>query len=610
MRELSAFHEIVRVTTGAFEERTIIEAVMQKIKDVLGLHWGAVFLRDARNGRFGLRCCRGLSATLLTRIYDSRTAGEWASQVLRQGKLDVLENPARDPYWGRVMNGIEPGTEAGGALFVAPIIAQGEELGVLTGMTPPEVSLTPTQQTLLTQVCEYLGIAISNARLQKKAQRRTTEWKTLAELSREVAASLDLDVVLTSIVQKACQLCGAETAFLCLLTDTDQLRVVAWAGLETTALREMIMPATSGTAGQVLSSDQPLIVEDFIAGSRFEKPFQPLRSIIAAPLTAKGRPLGILYVGNRTPTSFSDHYADLLTAFAAQAAVAVENARLYQAELAAVESDIARLKEVDRLKSEFLALVTHELRTPLTSIKGIISGLLQDDVSWNTEDICTFLEAVNEEADYLTALVSNMLDMARLEAGQPSLEREWLHLTDISQAVQRRLRGLTSKHKLRFHFPAELPQVYADYEQLISVLTNLVSNALKYSPWGAEVQVEAQVAVPPTSDTNGGALAPSPMLVVNVMDSGEGISSADLPHIFDRFYRGGNDGVRAQPGTGLGLAICKRMVEAHGGQIWATNRSGGGAIFSFSLALDGPLDQLSQEAPLSASGIPRQEQVV
>ncbi len=228
--------------------------------------------------------------------------------------------------------------------------------------------------------------------------------------------------------------------------------------------------------------------------------------------------------------------------------------------------DITRDRELDRAKSALLSAVSHELRTPLASIKGYVSSLLADDVEWDEATRREFLTIISEEADRLHRLVSNLLDMSRLEAGTLIIRRDAYQLQDI---ISRALRGVPrTDHVIQIDVPADLPPVYVDAARIEVVLRNLIENAQKYTPPGGKIRVRAA--------------ALDGEVVIRVEDRGPGIPPEHREHIFDRFYR--VPGVRAG-GAGLGLAICKGFVQAHGGDIWVEDNPEGGAIFAFTLPI-------------------------
>lgn len=231
--------------------------------------------------------------------------------------------------------------------------------------------------------------------------------------------------------------------------------------------------------------------------------------------------------------------------------------------------DVTRDSEADRLRNAFMATMSHELRTPLAAISGYTSTLLTNG-PWDAATQHEFLEIIESSARLLTRLVDNLLDAAALEAGALRLDTEPLRLDRVAEDVVVRLRPLGAGHALQINAAPDLPMADADPLRVEQIITNLVENAIKYSPDGGAITVSLAA-------TGGGEVH------VGVGDSGIGIPPDEVQHIFDRFYRGGNSGRRPKRGAGLGLFVCQRLVEAHGGRIWVTSTPGVGSIFHFTL---------------------------
>ncbi|MDP2920348.1 MAG: PAS domain S-box protein [Dehalococcoidia bacterium] len=227
------------------------------------------------------------------------------------------------------------------------------------------------------------------------------------------------------------------------------------------------------------------------------------------------------------------------------------------------------LKELDRVRSEFLANVSHELRTPLAAIKGFTSTLLRDDVQWRKAERTDFLQTIDQETDRLTRLINDLLDMSRLEAISMSLKRAEYNVEDIFSAVYGRLSSLASRHRLEYVTGENLPRLYVDEMRIGQVISNLVDNAVKHSPAGSVITISAY--------------AGEGEVIISVTDRGEGIPVAYLEKIFDRFVQVESIVAGRKGGTGLGLSICRGIVENHGGKIWVESKSGKGSKFSFSL---------------------------
>jgi two-component system sensor histidine kinase KdpD len=254
----------------------------------------------------------------------------------------------------------------------------------------------------------------------------------------------------------------------------------------------------------------------------------------------------------------------LLSAVALQLALAIQRLRLQRE---AMEAEV--LRRTDELRTALINAVSHDLRTPLASIIASAGTLLQEDVRWKGEDRREFTQAIVEEAERLNRLVGNLLDLSRIEAGSIRPEKGWYDLGSLVNEVAGRLHRLAASHRLLLDVPDDLLPVYFDYVEIDQVITNLVENALKYTPPGSEIRVSARVSE--------GAV------LVEVSDNGPGIPPEALPHVFKPFY--GAEGATGARGSGLGLAVARGLVEAHGGRIWVENRTEGGARFVFTIPL-------------------------
>jgi two-component system sensor histidine kinase KdpD len=293
-----------------------------------------------------------------------------------------------------------------------------------------------------------------------------------------------------------------------------------------------------------------------------------------------------------------------LQILANQTALAVDHARLIE-ETALITS----LKEADRLKSVLLASVSHELRTPLTSIKTAIAGLKDESIELEPEEQREYLEVIDQEADRLTRLISNLLDLSRIEAGTLKPQKGLYSLPEIIGKTLERLARteILTDHFVQTRFEEDLPLVPVDYLQIDQVMTNLIENAAKYSTPGKPINLKVSQAPKPLT-TSGRRQSPKKIegevrptgILVEVIDEGIGVPETELERIFDKFYRVEQSGLSYNvSGSGMGLAICKGIIEAHAGLIWARRRIYGGTIIAFwlPLALSPALPQEHENTP-------------
>lgn len=286
--------------------------------------------------------------------------------------------------------------------------------------------------------------------------------------------------------------------------------------------------------------------------------------ITSVALTADGRPVGRIEMAGITPGAIAGAEREVLDTFAGQLALALERARLGE------EAAGARLDaESSRIRAALFASVTHDLRTPLASITASASSLLEEGVPFTDEQRRELLRTILEESERLNRLVANLLDLSRLRAGALVPSLELVPVEDVISSVVERLRPRMAGHSIRERIRGDLPPVPMDAVQIDQVLTNLIENALRFSPPGSEIGISA--------------VRWQDMVEVRVSDRGPGISEHERGNVFQEFYR--KDVGTRRSGTGLGLTIAQAIVAAHGGAMWIEQTPGGGATVGFRLPL-------------------------
>ena len=233
-----------------------------------------------------------------------------------------------------------------------------------------------------------------------------------------------------------------------------------------------------------------------------------------------------------------------------------------------VVRDISRFRAADELKSTFISVISHELKTPVALIKGYVSTLRRDDAQWDRTVVKDSLEVIEEEADRLTLMIDNLLDASRLQAGGLALTLTDISLPTLATRLAERFRTQVERHIIQVDFSEDFPLVPADEDRISQVFSNLISNAIKYSPAGGTIRISGEVR--------------PDQVIVCVSDEGPGIAAGDIPHVFDRFYRADRASRRTK-GAGLGLYLSRAVIEAHAGRIWIDPRPGEGARICFSL---------------------------
>jgi signal transduction histidine kinase len=400
----------------------------------------------------------------------------------------------------------------------------------------------------------------------EEAKARLDHLERILEISRELTSTVALEPLLRRIVNVAAELTDSEAASILLLdTRTAELRFRAASGDPADQMRDIPVPVDASIAGAVLLSGKPAIISDVNADPRHYRAVgqqigKDISSLLAVPLRIKERCIGVLETINRHGGGeFSSFDVETLTSLGAQAAVAIENARL----VGDLKNAYERLDELDKLKSDFIAIASHELRTPLGLIM-LYAAMLQDQVG-DAEG--QQLDAVMRAALRLRRIIETMLNLRYLETGEMvlSLSRFSLRAEVTEACAEIESMVETAGVALITDLPGEDVFIEADREKVRVVLDNLLSNAVKFTPSGGQVRV---------------ILSDHPGEVhLTVADTGVGIPAEDVARVFDRFFQVEDHMTRRHGGMGLGLSIVKGLVELHGGQVSVESVLGRGSRF-------------------------------
>jgi signal transduction histidine kinase/HAMP domain-containing protein len=432
-------------------------------------------------------------------------------------------------------------------------------------------------------------IARWNRELETRVELRTRELMALVESSHALTSTLELDELFKILMKSTREVLPlAEGVALFLFEPESQTLVVRSSfGLNATEARQLRFRLGEAIAGRVVEAQAPLLLQSAADVRSHQANFSAsnrihfwhaigdclTQSALGVPLLAKGVRLGALLLYNFSREgAFTANDVPILQALANQSATALDNARLFKE-----ASEVGALRELNRLKSEFVARASHELRTPLTSIKSLAETLLRPDLPLDADTQREFLRGIDSAADRLSSIVNDLLMLTRIEAGKLEVQREPVELSLLSRKVVAQFAAQFPSHHFQVTLLDELPHALGDVERIEDVLSNLLSNAVKYSQAGTNVVVSAQ--------TSRGDHQLKHEIIVSVTDKGIGIPREAWPHLFERFYRVDNATTRRVSGAGLGLFICKTFVEAMEGRIWVESQNGHGTTFSFALPL-------------------------
>ncbi|MFQ5944693.1 MAG: ATP-binding protein [Anaerolineae bacterium] len=427
---------------------------------------------------------------------------------------------------------------------------------------------------------------LEQAGAEARARELQRQMDALNEATLALASEMSLETLLQSCVDLARQLAGAHYAALGVPGTDGALEQFHFSGLSD-AERQAVgdPPSGRGLLGLLLRKERPLRLSDLQEHPRsvgFPPGHPKMRRFLGVPIRSAGRIVGNLYLTKRSRAAeFSEHDQHLVELLAAHAAIAIERATLHQRIDEETEAKAATLKELkraneklmelDRLKSEFVSLVSHELRAPLTNIQGALE-LLQDRLGSEEDGPASeLLRVMDQQIRRLTRMVQGVLQVTRIEAGQLPMEPQALALEPHLEMAVQELEVRARDHRFRLPSKKPLPRVWADPDRLDEVVSNLLDNAVKFSPDGKEIRIEV------TSKGEDAA--------ISVTDQGIGIPADQLERIFERFHRVEDDGAHSRQGQGLGLYIARKLIEAQGGRIWAESKPGEGSRFSFTLPL-------------------------
>lgn len=521
VRQRDYLLEITRAITQELELDKVLARILHISIEMLAGQAGLIALREERGG-WRVAASQGIPPAFLRQL----------EPLL--GTVPEHEEPTRFelPEINRLLQGLTRAASLGLLTgVVLPLIARRNIVGVLFIFRNYQGGFSANDTALLQSFADQAAIAVHNAQLYTQVRYEKRR----------------IDALLDSVADGILILGPDHTIERC-----------------NPALARMLELASEQVIGQkhedvirwVKHKDGPTL-EDAEAGGW---PLTPNATLYVE---------GDLERGERVPLPVGITYAPLLTSDGSLVNI-----------IASVR-DITRFREAEELKSTFISVISHELKTPVALIKGYVGTLRREDVSWDNEIVHDSLAVIEDEADRLTELIENLLDASRLQAGALAINLSDVALDDVVRRIAERFKTQSQNHKLIVDFPEKFPVILADEGRLEQVFSNLIANAIKYSPSGGEIRISGQVR--------------PEQVIVCVSDEGPGIAPEDIPHVFDRFYRA-SEASRKTKGAGLGLYLARAVVEAHGGQIWVDPKPGQGARVCFFLPREVSLSRRTRNA--------------
>ncbi|MBK8902301.1 MAG: response regulator [Anaerolineaceae bacterium] len=503
----------------------------------------------------------------------------------------------------------------------APIIVEGNVVAFLALNYSEPGFYQPENTARLKDFAIQAAIAFENANLYQQLQQRVAELTTLSRISQAITSTLDLTETLTIITENTTQLLQVDAASVVLHDkEAGDLWFAAASGEASEFVQGKRLEMGQGILGWVAQHGEPLLVPDTRTDPRYFGDFDAesgflAHSILCVPLLVKGQPIGAIEAINKINGTFDEEDLRLLTRLAVPGATAIENAQLFaqsqqeiterkraEAALEAERTQLARrveertadlrtanaeLARAARMKDEFLASVSHELRTPLNAILGISEALQEEVFGSMNEKQLGSLRSIEESGRHLLALINDILDLSKMEAGKLELELAPMPVELVCQSSLRMIKQNAHKKNLHIHssFDSQVTTLMADERRVKQILVNLLSNAVKFTPEGGNIGIEV------IGDTEANAV------LITVWDTGIGIADEHLQQLFRPFVQLDSRLSREYAGTGLGLSLVLRMMELHGGSVAVDSKVGQGSRFTVSfpwLGVSPLVEQLSE----------------
>jgi len=587
VEELRALGEVGQAVSSSLDIQSVLTSIVSHAVELSQTDAGTIYEFDETAQVFVPRANYGIDEELIEILRQSHIGiGEsgigQAAATRTAVQIPDLQSQPNYPLPFLLKAGYR-------ALLAVPLLREDRVIGALAVRRKAAGAFPQPIVDLLQTFATQSVIAIQNARLfreidekSRALQELSRNQEQLSRLSTALQEPLSLAEQLTRVLDAARQVVGLDHLYIWTPSPAaDGLMVSAGAGLSDGDWRDLVgvtIPlGEAGALAAVYRNGEPLLFSEahpLPEKYRLRLPYSGiaalrLKAFLVSPMIARGRTVGVLSADNRVSRApIAAHTVDLLHSFAAQAAVAVENARLFQE----IQEKSQQLEVASKHKSQFLANMSHELRTPMNAVLGYTDLILDNIFGDVPEAIRDTLERVKANGHHLLGLINDVLDLSKIEAGQLTLSLGDYSMGEVVHAVVSAVDSLAAEKKLELKatVPADLPPGRGDERRITQVLLNLAGNAIKFTDEG-EVSIRARI-----SD---GAF------VVSVSDTGPGISEADQQTIFEEFQQADSSSTRKKGGTGLGLSISRRIVELHGGRLWVKSTPGHGSTFSFTLPI-------------------------
>jgi signal transduction histidine kinase len=570
--QLTILNQVNRFISATLDREAALKRILEVAVDILDTEAGSIFLIDETRQSLIFEIALGPTGVQLVGAKLPLDTASIAGSIAIQRQAMVVNAVADDPHWDTSFDRANDFQTRD--ILGVPMEAFNEVVGVIEVVNKRDGhGFTEEDKTALAIFAGQAAIAIVNAQRFTQTDQalasRVQELNTLHIIDRELNATLNFEAVLALTLSRTMDSLGASVGLIGVMNDDQTglyFRLMIGVAREYKTYRHDPWPLEQGLIGRAAATGEPVLavegeIDNFASDGRST-------AQLCVPIVLKGNVMGVISLELADVEPFSAKDAEFATRLAGHAALAIQNARLFE------EVNLA-----NQAKTEFMSVASHELKIPMTSIKGyarLLEMLGGQDFTDQQKD---FLRIIISNIDRMDRIVSDLLDVSRIETGRIKLELGEVSIKAVIDDVIRLVNTQIQAKDLTLEVdvPPTIPPIWADYGRMVQVMTNLISNAYKYTPEGGHIAVKARQA-------NGQPAGPC--LSVCVTDTGFGISEADQKELFTKFFRASDPNIREKPGTGLGLAITKSLVEIHGGTMWFESILGQGSTFGFDLPLN------------------------
>jgi len=580
-RQLATLNEIGNLLASSLDLNEVLDLVVRNAADLLNSEGGSLLLLDDESGDLIFRISSGPAGAKLVGMRVPAGKGI-AGAAFAENRPVITHDTHKDGRWDSSFDRrAEFSTQS---IIAVPLNARGRTIGVLEVINRKDSRPFNQEDTeLLLAFGAQAAIAIENAQLftmtDQALQARVEELTTLQQIDRQLNTTLDYSAVMGQTLEWAIRTTGATIGLIAALQEaedgTQGLRFLAHRGYPPEVFeryeKDALWPLEDGLIGQTVRSGETTLSKDLAQNPHYHALTPGMRAQLTVPIKREERERGLSVIGiivleSDQDNTFSESSVAFIGRLADHAAIAIENARLFQI-----------VQQANDAKTDFISFVSHELKQPMTSMKGYIDLLMKGIGGSLNEQQQQFLHIVRNNVGRMDRLVQDLLDVSRIESGRLRLEMGHIVPEEIvSEAVQAFEQEIATKHQtLQVVMPPSMPAVIGDRGRLIQVLTNLVSNANKYTPEQGTITVGADLWNDKGQD----------YVRWSVKDNGIGMKPDELSRLFTKYFRASNAAVRSVQGTGLGLVITRSIVEMHGGQVMVESEYQQGSTFSFAIPI-------------------------